>query len=149
MVSHNASFAGLYSRHHHMTNIVSSLNRYSMPVTKSRNGIRDMLALDQTNTTRFLFGDEEASTSTDPKSYLQMHATDDNFPILVRGEHPQKVNIHIILDSSRSMLTALCSCPLHLQHWISLLVNHQVPNLLAGPRLHVTALASKAFQQII
>jgi hypothetical protein len=69
-----------------------------MPVTKSRNGIQDMLSLDQTNTTRFLFGDEEASTSADAKSYLQMHATDDNFPILVRGEHPQKVNIQTHLD---------------------------------------------------
>lgn len=69
------------------------LNRYSMPVTKSRNGMQDMLSLDQTNTTRFLFGDEETPNSSDSKSYLQMHATDDNFPILVRGEHPQKSSI--------------------------------------------------------
>jgi hypothetical protein len=53
-----------------------------MPVTKSRNGLPD-LSLDQTNTTRFLFGDDEEHLS-DPKSFLQMNATDDNFPILVR-----------------------------------------------------------------
>lgn len=80
----------------HVTDIMSSLNRYSMPVTKSRNGIQDMLSLDQTNTTRFLFGDDESATSTDSKNYLQMHATDDNFPILVRGEHPQKVTFRFL-----------------------------------------------------
>lgn len=58
-----------------------------MPVTKSRNGIQDMLALDKTNTARFLFGDEEINGSSDPKSYL--HQTEDGFPILLRGEHPQ------------------------------------------------------------
>lgn len=58
-----------------------------MPVTKSRNGIQDMLALDKTNTARFLFGDEENNGSSDPKSYL--HQTEDGFPILLRGEHPQ------------------------------------------------------------
>ncbi|OBT40346.1 hypothetical protein VE00_08460 [Pseudogymnoascus sp. WSF 3629] len=67
-------------------------NRYSMPVTKSRNGIQDMLSLDQTNTTRFLFGDEDAGGPMDSKNYLQMHATDENFPILVRGEHPQNLS---------------------------------------------------------
>ena len=58
-----------------------------MPVTKSRNGIQDMLALDKTNTARFLFGDEDNNGSSDPKSYL--HQTEDGFPILLRGEHPQ------------------------------------------------------------
>ncbi|KAL5352769.1 hypothetical protein ACLOAV_002717 [Pseudogymnoascus australis] len=67
-------------------------NRYSMPVTKSRNGVQDMLSLDQTNTTRFLFGDEDAGGPMDSKNYLQMHATDENFPILVRGEHPQNLS---------------------------------------------------------
>ncbi len=64
-----------------------------MPVTKSRNGMPDMMSLDQTNTARFLFGDDEPLMSPDSKSYLQMNATDDNFPILVRrDEHPQTVS---------------------------------------------------------
>ncbi|KAI9742450.1 MAG: hypothetical protein M1818_003984 [Claussenomyces sp. TS43310] len=68
---------------HRSTNV---LNRYSMPVTKSRNGMNEMLSLDQTNTTRFLFGDDEPSQSSDPKSYLQVNANDENFPILVRRD---------------------------------------------------------------
>lgn len=67
-----------------------------MPVTKSRNGIQDMLALDKTNTARFLFGDEENNGLPDPKSYL--HQTEDGFPILLRGEHPQH-KVHYITAS--------------------------------------------------
>ncbi|KAF4634360.1 hypothetical protein G7Y89_g3754 [Cudoniella acicularis] len=63
-----------------------STNAYSMPVTKSRNGMHDMLSLDPSNTTRFLFGEEDGATSPDVKNYLQMNATDDKFPILVRRE---------------------------------------------------------------
>ncbi len=76
---------------------MDSLNRYSTPVTKSRNGIQDMLSLDQTNTTRFLFGDDDGGAPIDSKNYLQMHATDENFPILVRGEHPQNVSHYLDL----------------------------------------------------
>ncbi|KAG9233476.1 armadillo-type protein [Amylocarpus encephaloides] len=68
---------------HRSTN---ALNRYSMPVTKSRNGMQDVLSLDPSNTTRFLFGEEDGATSPDVKTYLQMNATDDKFPILVRRE---------------------------------------------------------------
>jgi hypothetical protein len=65
-----------------------------MPVTKTRNGMPDMLSLDQTNTARFLFGDDELLSSPDSKSYLQMNATDDNFPILIRREeHSQAVSL--------------------------------------------------------
>lgn len=64
-----------------------------MPVTKSRNGMHDMLSHDPSSTTRFLFGDEEEQPS-DLKSYLQMNATDDNFPILVRrDDYPHKVSV--------------------------------------------------------
>ena len=54
------------------------------------------------NTTGFLFGDDEeksgskkeATTSPDHKSYLQMSATDDKFPILVRhDDHPGLVSL--------------------------------------------------------
>ena len=46
------------------------------------------MGLGHINTTSFLFGDDEDSkestTSPDVKNYLQMNATDDKFPILVR-----------------------------------------------------------------
>jgi hypothetical protein len=61
-----------------------SLNRYSMPVTRSRTGLYDMGSLDQTNTTRFLFGDDEPA-SQEPK-YGRGVAPDDNFPTLVRRD---------------------------------------------------------------
>lgn len=58
---------------------ISRFNRYSMPVTRSRNGLYDA-GLDQTNTTRFLFGDEEPSA-------LALGSTpDENFPTLVRRD---------------------------------------------------------------
>lgn len=56
-----------------------SLNRYSMPVTRSRTGLYDV-GLDQTNTTRFLFGDEE------PSALGHVSAPDENFPTLVRRD---------------------------------------------------------------
>ena len=48
-----------------------------------------IMGLGHINTTNFLFGDEEegkkeSTTSPDVNKYLQMNATDDNFPILVR-----------------------------------------------------------------
>lgn len=53
--------------------------------------------LGQINTAKFLFGEDDgdkptgkvdptSATSPKVKSYLQMNATDDNFPILVRHE---------------------------------------------------------------
>lgn len=64
-----------------------------MPVTKSRNGMHEMLSLDQTNTARFLFGEEEGSSTPDVSNYLQMNTTDDKFPILVRrDEYPGLVS---------------------------------------------------------
>ncbi|EJT71478.1 RNA-binding protein [Gaeumannomyces tritici R3-111a-1] len=62
---------------HRSTN---ALNRYSMPVTRSRTGFYD-LGLDQTNTTRFLFGDED---NTGDMS--QFANTDESFPTLTRHE---------------------------------------------------------------
>ena len=65
-----------------------------MPVTRSRNGMHEMLSIDQTNTARFLFGEDEGATSPDVKSYLQMNATEDKFPILVRrDEYPGLVSL--------------------------------------------------------
>lgn len=62
---------------------LNSLNRYSMPVTRSRTGLYADIGLDGTNTTRFLFGDEENSGET---KGLVAGSTDDNFPTLVRRE---------------------------------------------------------------
>lgn len=49
-----------------------------MPVTRSRTGMYDV-GLDQTNTTRFLFGDEESNA-------MGHGISDENFPTLVRRD---------------------------------------------------------------
>lgn len=60
-----------------------------MPVTKSRSGFYD-IGLDQANTTRFLFGDDDSGA--DGKLYAQANP-DDNFPTLVRREeYPNMVS---------------------------------------------------------
>ncbi|KAM0209631.1 hypothetical protein ACHAQI_006372 [Fusarium lateritium] len=56
----------------------NAINRYSMPVTRSRTGMYDV-GLDQTNTTRFLFGDEESNA-------MGHGISDENFPTLVRRD---------------------------------------------------------------
>jgi hypothetical protein len=58
------------------------MNRYSMPVTKSRTGSHEMLALDQTNAAGFLFRDEDNAAASDhDPAYLQMMGSD-TFPVL-------------------------------------------------------------------
>ncbi|KAI9863830.1 MAG: hypothetical protein M1813_003482 [Trichoglossum hirsutum] len=82
----------------------AALNRNSMPANglgyRPRQDLADLtsqLSLGQINTTGFLFGDDDtdkpaakkqgnSATSPDVKSYLQMNATDDKFPILVRRD---------------------------------------------------------------
>lgn len=59
------------------------------------------MGLGHINTTSFLFGDDddnkESTTSPDVKSYLQMNATDDKFPILVqRSGYPGVVSSCLI-----------------------------------------------------
>ena len=83
-----------------------------MPVTKSRNGMHDMLSLDQTNTARFLFGeDEQGAAAPDVNNYLQMNTTDDKFPILVRREdYPGLVSENPF--HARILLTARRNFPL-------------------------------------
>jgi hypothetical protein len=63
-----------------------SLNRYSMPVTRSRSYIADLnldSSLDGNNTTGFLFGDEDTANG-EAKAYQQANNAD-NFPTLVRN----------------------------------------------------------------
>ena len=81
-----------------------------MPVTGTRARREDnsdyasMVGLGHINTTSFLFGEDdekaaahkESATSPDVNSYLQMNATDDKFPILVRqNDHSGIVSIGI------------------------------------------------------
>ncbi|KAI9872792.1 MAG: hypothetical protein M1830_001186 [Pleopsidium flavum] len=107
-----------------MTNHRAVPNRYSMPVaglaTRNHNGMPDLasvLGLGQINTTGFLFGDDDEksqvrkdqnlTTSPDVKSYLQMNATDDKFPILVRrDEYPG-----LLSASSAALDLALSQSP--------------------------------------
>ena len=82
-----------------------SLNHETVPEHSATGG------LGQINTTSFLFDDEdakEATTSPDVKNYLQMNATDDKFPILVRRND----NSGVVSETSVSSLdsTADCSC---------------------------------------
>ncbi|KAI9798458.1 MAG: hypothetical protein M1825_005338 [Sarcosagium campestre] len=70
--------------------------------------------LGQINTTGFLFGDDEShskkensTTSPDVKTYLQMNATDDKFPILVRrNDYPG-----LLSASSAALDLALSQSP--------------------------------------
>lgn len=77
-----------------------------MPVTGSKTRMYGnygdyaaAMGIGHINTTNFLFGDEdeagkESATSPDVKNYLQMNATDDKFPILVRrDEYPGLVSL--------------------------------------------------------
>ncbi|KAM5355605.1 hypothetical protein ACJ41O_002251 [Fusarium nematophilum] len=80
---------------HRSTN---AINRYSMPVTRSRTGLYDV-GLDQTNTTRFLFGDEE------PSALAHAAAPDENFPTLVRRDD------QILSASSAALDLALSPSP--------------------------------------
>jgi hypothetical protein len=77
----------------------NALNRYSMPVTRSRNGLYD-INLDQTNTTRFLFGDDE------PNALHRGTTPDVNFPTLVRRED------QMLSASSTALDLALSASPL-------------------------------------
>lgn len=61
-----------------LTPLDCSLNRYSMPVTRSRNGPYES-NIDQTNTARFLFGEDEPN-------FPARNTPDHSFPTLVRRE---------------------------------------------------------------
>ncbi|KAL1871584.1 hypothetical protein VTK73DRAFT_2013 [Phialemonium thermophilum] len=70
---------------HRSTN---ALNRYSMPVTRSRPYFPDLSVdntLDGNNTTGFLFGDEDLNLG-DMKKFPQATTNTENFPTLIRRE---------------------------------------------------------------
>jgi hypothetical protein len=70
-----------------LTSFPNSVNRYSMPVTRSRGRLYD---LDQTNTARFLFGEDD--DNSEAKQY-QAGSTDD-FPTLTRREGQTSMVCH-------------------------------------------------------
>lgn len=77
----------------------NAFNRYSMPVTRSRSGLYDAAGLDQTNTTGFLFGDEEQS------GLGHVSGPDESFPTLVRRDD------QILSASSAALDLALSPSP--------------------------------------
>jgi hypothetical protein len=84
-----------------------------MPVTKSRNGMHEMLSMDPSNTTRFLFGDDEQGATSSDNEYLSMNTTDDKFPILVRREEYPGGSVSLLSPSCmRILLTARRNLPL-------------------------------------
>lgn len=60
-----------------------------MPVTRSRNGPYEA-SLDQTNTTRFLFGDDEPNMP-------RRQTPDDSFPTLVRRDDQMVSLIRLVI----------------------------------------------------
>ncbi|TQW00580.1 RNA-binding protein [Cordyceps javanica] len=76
----------------------NAFNRYSMPVTKSKNGLYEV-NLDQTNTARFLFGEDE------PSAFPRRDTPDHNFPTLVRRDD------QILSASSAALDLALSPSP--------------------------------------
>ncbi|KAI0513161.1 ARM repeat-containing protein [Xylaria bambusicola] len=76
---------------HRSTN---ALNRYSMPVTR-RGNLYDNI--DQTNTTGFLFRDDDATMESG--NYPSVDANEDHFPQL----HPQKGNPNVLSASTSAM----------------------------------------------
>ncbi|ROW17266.1 hypothetical protein VPNG_01044 [Cytospora leucostoma] len=75
----------------------NSVNRYSMPVTKSRTAFYDV-NLDQANTTGFLFGDD--NDGAEGKIYTQA-TNEDNFPTLVRREPSMSSTSSAVMGYSR------------------------------------------------
>ena len=106
--------------------MLQSPNRNSMPVTALdlRNQQTTSMAnlsklLGSVNTASYLFGDDDdhpkpirqsqtATTSPDAKTYLQLHTTDDKFPILVRRETDGNTQFSV---SSAALDLALSQSP--------------------------------------
>ncbi|KAJ8126316.1 hypothetical protein O1611_g7322 [Lasiodiplodia mahajangana] len=72
----------------------TALNRYSMPVTR-RGNLYDNI--DQTNTTGFLFRDDDATM--DPGAYSNIDSSEDHFPQL----HSQKGNPNVLSASTAAI----------------------------------------------
>ncbi len=91
----------------------TSLNRYSMPVTRSKTGFYDLSSLDQTNTTRFLFGEDEDQTRRETKLYQNANSAvsglDESFPTLTRREgQPHMVSLTVTAPRLPSECPQIC-----------------------------------------
>jgi hypothetical protein len=114
----------------------NSLNRYSMPVTRSRNGLYE-INLDQTNTARFLFGDDE------PNALPRGNTPDDHFPTLVRREDQMvsessfcALNFPVFRASPRSV-TCKLQAVIRAPGWHALTELH-LPAGVTSPSPHIT-----------
>lgn len=90
-----------------------------MPVTKSRTGFYD-IGLDQANTTRFLFGDDDSGAES--KLYAQANP-DDNFPTLVRREEYPNMVSYLLFASAFlkwQELFSMFASILRLRSWLAL-----------------------------
>ncbi|KAK3946105.1 armadillo-type protein [Diplogelasinospora grovesii] len=68
---------------HRSTN---ALNRYSMPVTRSRTYLGDIGLEDSNNTTGFLFGDEDSNSGETRTTPTAPTSSNDTFPVLYRQQ---------------------------------------------------------------
>ena len=105
MELYSCCFLPLYS------NVSDRFNRYSMPVTKSKNGLYEGHHLDQTNTARFLFGEDE------PSAFPRRDTPDHNFPTLVRRDD-QIVSLpflFLMIDSEIALAQRYAGCRLRCQ----------------------------------
>ncbi|KAL9480690.1 hypothetical protein ACSS6W_005476 [Trichoderma asperelloides] len=105
----------------------SRINRYSMPVTRSRTGFYDT-NLDQTNTTRFLFGDDE------PHHLTSGYTADESFPTLVRRDD------QILSASSAALDLALAPSPnpeaRSSSHWRTNVARHRTQHSMSAINGH-------------
>ncbi|KAK3304344.1 armadillo-type protein [Chaetomium strumarium] len=83
---------------HRSTN---ALNRYSMPVTRSRTYLSDIGLEDSNNTTGFLFGDED-SNSADKKTPTAQVGSTEPFPSLFRQQPFPSMNMSTMASSQHS-----------------------------------------------
>jgi hypothetical protein len=73
---------------------LSSLNRYSMPVTRSRTYLADIGLEDSNNTTGFLFGDEDSNSADIRTTPTAQPGNTDAFPSLFRQQaYPTMVSL--------------------------------------------------------
>ncbi|CEJ94096.1 Putative Pumilio domain-containing protein [[Torrubiella] hemipterigena] len=93
---------------------VNAMHRYSMPATKTRVGPYES-NLDQTNTARFLFGEDE------PNAMPHRHTPDHTFPTLVRRD--DQISLSSLNGSSSTQfgdLNTIGSRPASLRHSLDL-----------------------------
>lgn len=111
-----------------------------MPVTRSRNGLYD-INIDQTNTTRFLFGDDE------PNALHRGTTPDVNFPTLVRREDQMSLSAISLSSPQASDVGSIGSRPASLRQSLDLKYiaenGIETPNVLSPQGSHMMATPPK------